>query len=78
MDFAEYFILMENGKIHCVYTSLLAVLSWRPQYALEGPLVIQKVMLTNGAFKTQTIGVSPEAFAPLEPFRRPYLPSEGV
>ena len=78
MHFAEYFILMENGKIHCLYNSLLAVLSWRPQHALQGPLVIHKVTLSDGVFKTQLIGVSPEAFAPLEPFRRPYLPSEGV
>ena len=76
--FAEYFILMENSKIHCLYTSLLAVLSWRPRYALQGPLVIHKVMLCDGVFKTQLIGVSPEAFVPLEPSQRPYPPSEGV
>ena len=78
MEPTEYFVLMERTKILCIYTSLETVLRWRPSHPLEGPIAIHRIKVSNGIFTTQIIPVAPEAFVPLEPFRRLYLPSEGV
>jgi hypothetical protein len=73
----EYFVLMERGVILCIYESLQAVLSWQPEFKLNGPLEIHKVRRSDGEFKTQIIKVAHEAFVPLRPSRRPYLPPEA-
>jgi hypothetical protein len=74
MEFNEFFVLMERGNILCIYSSLHGVLTWRPKFALKGPLEIHRVKRLDGEFKTQIITTSPEAFEPLTPFRQPYPP----
>lgn len=77
MDFGEYFVLMERGRILCIYPSLHGVLSWQPEYKLDGPVEIHRVKRMDGEFKTQIIGVGHEVFVPLKPSRRPCLPPEA-
>ena len=77
-DFTEYFVLMERGSILCIYPSLHGVLTWQPEYKLDGPVEIHRVKRMNGEFKIQIIGIAHEAFVPLKPSRRPCLPSERV
>ena len=59
---SEYYILMENNNILCIFFSLMDILSWIPPRTLLDALVINRVKEEDGKFIVQKIQVSSEIY----------------
>lgn len=59
---SEYYILMENNNILCVFFSLMDILSWIPPRILLDALVINRVKEEGGKFSVQKIQISSEIY----------------
>jgi len=54
----EYYVLIENQVILCIFFSLMDILSWKAPRQLSDPLMIHRVREDGGIFTTQMIQIN--------------------
>jgi hypothetical protein len=54
----EWYLLIENQEIICIFDSLMDILSWTPPRQITDPIIIHRVYEEAGIFLTQKIQVN--------------------
>ena len=58
----EYYVLLEDNNIICIFDTLMDILSWAPPRKLIEPLVIHRIREENKVFFVQNIEINVDIY----------------
>ena len=58
----EYYVLMEQNNILCIFYSMMDILTWTPPRRLQEPIELNRIREENSVFTVQKMNVNVDIY----------------
>lgn len=58
----EYYVLLEQGNILCIFYSMMDILAWTPPRRLQDPIELNRIKENDSQFTVEKMGVNADIY----------------